>query len=201
MANQTHDKRAARTKMLIRGALTELMEEKGFEGVTVRDLTEKAQINRGTFYLHYRDKYDLLEQSEEEILKEIEDNASGINPKDALHSTSQDEPFPVILKLFEYFQENAQFMRVVLGPKGDPSFQVKLKELIKQQFFQNIASKLNTEDMLVPAEYLIAFVSSAQLGLIQHWLETGMKKTPEEMALIAAKMILLGPGHVAGIKN
>lgn len=201
MANQTHDKRAARTKMLIRGALTELMEEKGFEGVTVRDLTEKAQINRGTFYLHYRDKYDLLEQSEEEILKEIKDNASGINPKDALHSTSQDEPFPVILKLFEYFQENAQFMRVVLGPKGDASFQVKLKELIKQQFFQNIASKLNSEDMLVPAEYLIAFVSSAQLGLIQHWLETGMKKPPEEMALIAAKMILLGPGHVAGIKN
>ena len=48
------------------------MEEKGFEAITVSDLTKKADINRGTFYLHYKDKYDLLEQSEEEIFVELD---------------------------------------------------------------------------------------------------------------------------------
>lgn len=201
MAERVADKRVLRTKRLIRDTLTELMEEKGFEGVTVRHLTEKAKINRGTFYLHFRDKYDLLEQSEDEIIQGIEQLANGFNPKDAVAYTSQDEPLPVIQKLFEYFQENASFMKVILGPKGNAAFQIKLKEKIKQIFLQKIAENLKKEDMLIPLDYLISYVSSAHLGVIQHWLATGMEKSPREMTLILAKMTLLGPGHVAGFKK
>jgi AcrR family transcriptional regulator len=199
MMSDRTDKRIVRTKRLLRDALTELMEEKGFEGITVRDLTEKAEINRGTFYLHYRDKYDLLEQSEEEILQAIEAITLGIDPKIALTYTNQAEPFPVILKLFEFFQENASFMKVVLGPKGDPSFQVKLKGLIKKIFLQNVAQLLNSEKMMVPVEFFLSYVASAHLGVIQHWLENGMEKSPREMTLIAARLTLLGPGQVAGL--
>jgi AcrR family transcriptional regulator len=199
MMSDRTDKRIVRTKRLLRDALTELMEEKGFEGITVRDLTEKAEINRGTFYLHYRDKYDLLEQSEEEILQAIEAISLGIDPKIALTYTNQAEPFPVILKLFEFFQENASFMKVVLGPKGDPSFPVKLKGLIKKIFLQNVAQLLNPETMMVPVEFFLSYVTSAHLGVIQHWLENGMEKSPREMTLIAARLTLLGPGQVAGL--
>lgn len=201
MSEKAADRRVIRTKRMIRDALTELMEEKGFEGITVRDLTEKASINRGTFYLHYRDKYDLLEQSEEEIIIEMEQIVNEIKPKDAIAYTSQNEPFPIILKLFEYFQENASFMKVILGPNGDASFQVKMKELIKKTFWKKIAEEIKIEEMLVPAEYLISYVSSAHLGVIQHWLESGMEKSPQEMTLILAKMTILGPGHVSGLKK
>ncbi|MFL6555361.1 MAG: TetR/AcrR family transcriptional regulator, partial [Bacillus sp. (in: firmicutes)] len=126
MAEKPTDRRIIRTKRLIRDALTELMEEKGFEGLTVRDLTEKADINRGTFYLHYHDKYDLLEQSEAEILNEIEKIAQQINPTHFINFDSDNEPFPLIIKLFECFHENSSFMKVILGPKGDASFQGKL---------------------------------------------------------------------------
>ncbi|MCY8607481.1 TetR family transcriptional regulator, partial [Bacillus sonorensis] len=74
MAKQT-DRRINRTKRMIRDALSELMEEKAFEEITVTDMTKKADINRGTFYLHYQDKYDLLDQSEEEIIDEIREIA------------------------------------------------------------------------------------------------------------------------------
>ncbi|MDN3020142.1 TetR/AcrR family transcriptional regulator [Paenibacillus sp. BSR1-1] len=201
MSDKAADRRVIRTKRMIRDALTELMEEKGFEGITVRDLTEKASINRGTFYLHYRDKYDLLEQSEEEIISGIRQLVNNIKPKEAVSFTSQDEPFPIILKLFEYFQENASFMKVILGPKGDAAFQGKMKELIKKTFFQKIAEDLKIEEMLVPADYLISYVSSAHLGVIQHWLQSGMEKSPREMTLILTKMTLYGPGHVAGLKK
>ncbi|EEL70861.1 hypothetical protein IGA_00005 [Bacillus cereus HuA3-9] len=55
------DLRVARTKEAIRDALTELINEKGFDSITVKDITARANINRGTFYLHYRDKYDLFD--------------------------------------------------------------------------------------------------------------------------------------------
>lgn len=201
MSERTNDKRVIRTKRMIRDTLTELMEEKGFEAITVRDLTEKANINRGTFYLHYRDKYDLLEQSEEEILKGIEAILHDINPKDAVTYISQDQPFPIIHKLFEYFQENSSFMKVILGPNGDASFQEKLKDFIKKTFLQKISLQINQEDMLVPVEVLIAYVSAAHLGVIQHWLESGMERSPGEITLILSKLTMLGPGYVAGLSK
>lgn len=204
MSERSEDRRSIRTRRMIRDALTELMEEKGFEGITVRDLTAKADINRGTFYLHYHDKYDLLEQSENEVIREIEaivQDSKKLILEDVLLYFGQDEPFPFIIKLFEYFLENSSFIKVILGPNGNPAFQVKMKELIKKTFLNNILTKVKSEDMLVPTEYLIAYVSSAHLGVIQHWLETGMEKSPREIALILTRTTHLGPRQVAGIRN
>ncbi|MBV7505759.1 TetR/AcrR family transcriptional regulator [Bacillus sp. sid0103] len=201
MPEKFTDKRILRTKRLIRDALTELMEEKGFEGITVRDLTEKAGINRGTFYLHYHDKFDLLEQSEAEILNEMKKIALEINPTDFMNFNSENEPFPFIVNLFEFFHENSSFMKVILGPKGDASFQGKMKDFIKETFYNNIMSKINRENMLVPVDDLFAYVSSAHLGVIQHWLESGMEKSPQEMAMILSRITLLGPRHVMGLKK
>lgn len=194
------DRRVARTKRMIRDALTELMEEKGFDGLTVKDLTEKADINRGTFYIHYKDKYDLLEQSEAEMIAAIESlavsgfrNVAANYKKDFGHWTL----LPFMEKLFELLQENAAFMRVVLGPKGDPSFQKRLKEVIRQRAMPVLTTVGG--ELLVPVEFLTAYVSSAHLGVIQNWLESGMTMPPKEMAFYLAQTSLLGPGFVAGI--
>jgi AcrR family transcriptional regulator len=195
------DKRVARSKLVIRNALTDLMEEKGFEAITVRDITERAQINRGTFYLHYRDKFDLLEQSEEEIVHGIAEITADIDPAEAMAHTSSNEPVPIILKLFEFFQEHADFLKVNLGPNGNASFQIKLKKLIQKIFYRNFVAKLNKDEILVPIETLLAYLSSAHLGVVQHWLETGMEKSPREMTLILTKITLLGPGYVAGLNQ
>ncbi|WP_066637943.1 TetR/AcrR family transcriptional regulator [Desulfolucanica intricata] len=204
MADRTTDRRIIRTKRLIRDALTELMEEKGFEGITVNELTAKADINRGTFYLHYRDKHDLLKQSEDEIIQEINEiikAAQQLVPIGAKNYNQQPEHFPFIVKLFEYLLENSDFMKVILGPKGDPSFQVKLKEVLRNNLLESFVKIDQKEEMMVPIEYLIAYVCSAHLGVIQHWLESGMKKSPQDMALVLSRMTLLGPGYVAGLVN
>jgi AcrR family transcriptional regulator len=201
MSEHAGDQRISRTKMMIRDAMTELMVDKGFEGVTVRNLTEKAKINRGTFYLHYKDKYDLLEQCEEEVLTGIVTIVQTIDPKLALSFTSQEEPFPVFVQLFEYFRDNSAFLKVILGPKGDPSFQLKLKEMIKKMIPTILFQTLNKEDLKVPFDFFIAYVAAAHLGVIQHWLDSGMEKSPREMTLILAKMTIFGPGYVAGIKD
>lgn len=194
------DRRVARTKRAIRDALTELMEEKGFDGVTVKDLTERADINRGTFYIHYKDKYDLLEQSANELIEEISNMAAAsflTVAKSYKNSPDKWILLPFVEKLFDIMQDNADFMRVVLGSKGDPSFQKKLKEVIRLRALPIL--NIVGGELLVPVDYLTAYVSSAHLGVIQSWLDSGLQTPPKEMALILAQLTLLGPGYVAGI--
>ncbi|WP_083270867.1 TetR/AcrR family transcriptional regulator [Bacillus marinisedimentorum] len=203
MGTQKIDKRIVRTRRMIRNALTELMMEKGFEGITVSDITAKADINRGTFYKHYRDKYDLLEQSENELLREIEAiviHTQQIGRHNAMAYIQKNEPLPHVLQLVEYFLKNLSFIKTILGPKGDPSFQVKLKEVMKKNMLIHFEGQLKKGKLLVPADYLIAYVSSANLGVIQHWLENEIDQTPEEIALILSIVTILGPGYVAGFK-
>jgi AcrR family transcriptional regulator len=201
VGNSKTDRRIIRTKRFIRDALTELMEEKGFEGVTVRDLTNKADINRGTFYLHYQDKYDLLEKSENEVIQEIKEFIKKANPNEIVSANLQEQPLPFIIALFEYIQENARFMQVMLGPKGNPGFYLKIKEVMKTNMLEKLKLIDNKISPLVPLEYLMSYVTSAHLGVIQHWLEQDMKQSPREMALTLASMTFLGPAYIAGIKR
>lgn len=204
MNQEKKDRRIGKTRNAIRDAFTELIDEIGFDAVTVRNLTERANINRSTFYLHYRDKYDLLEKSEEEIilkLEEIGENVRKLTPKELKILYSGNKPFPFIVKLAEYFQDNAQFLKVILGPKGDSSFQDQIKKILEKNMLENIITKFEEEKLLVPSDVFIAYIISAHLGVIQHWLNTDMKQTPEEIATIVFNMTFQGPINAIGIKN
>jgi len=202
MSNSLNDKRALRTKKLIRNALSELIEEKGFNDISITDLTSRAEINRGTFYLHYTDKYDLLEKVENEVMEEIREKTQCIDSINLLEVDTINEPIPFIVELFQYFKDNSKFMKAILGPKGDPLFHHKVKEFIENNLFEKAPIKTqNKQNILVPETYFISYVLSAHLGVVQHWLESGMDKSPKEMALILSRMFLLGPYKVITSKN
>ncbi|WML32683.1 TetR/AcrR family transcriptional regulator [Clostridium sp. OS1-26] len=202
MLKSENDRRAIRTKKMIRKALSELIEEKGLNNISITDLTTRADINRGTFYLHYTDKYDLLEKVEDEIMQEIQEQTKGIDYINMMNIDVVNEPIPFIIKLFEYFKENANFMKAILGPKGDPLFLRKLKKFTEINLFEmKLVKTFNKENMLIPEEYFISYLISAHLGVVQQWLESGMNKSPKEMALTLSKMSLLGPFRAAGLKN
>jgi AcrR family transcriptional regulator len=208
MSKSPNDRRAIRTKKMIRNALTELIEEKGFSNISITDITTRADINRGTFYLHYIDKYDLLEQIEKELLQELQQNIKNtrlidhitIDAADSIESVNK--PIPYMKKVFEYVKENSVLIKAILGPNGDPRFQNKIKELIHTKIFEkNLIKAFNKENMLVPEEYFISYLLSAHIGVIQRWLESDMEKSPEDMAIILAKMSFLGPFKVTGLKS
>lgn len=89
------DRRTIRTKKMIRSALAELIDEKGFNNISVTDLTQRADINRGTFYLHYVDKYDLLERIENEIIQEIEEETKHLDSSNMMEIDTSSEPLPL----------------------------------------------------------------------------------------------------------
>lgn len=202
MIKSEKDRRAIRTKKMIRKALSELIEEKGFSNISITDLTTRADINRGTFYLHYADKYDLLESVENEILLELETLAKTYRTSLTSAIDPLNHPIPFAVKLFEYFQENAKLITAILGPNGDPLFRRKLQKYLKINFFEKeLANVIRKENLLIPEDYFSAYLLAAHLSVVEQWLENGMKETPAEMALILTKMSLLGPYKVAGFKN
>lgn len=200
MKEVSNDRRAIRTKKMIRSALAELIDEKGFINISVTDLTQRADINRGTFYLHYVDKYDLLEKIENEIIQEIEEETKHLDSANMMNIDTTKEPLPFMVKLFEYFRENSVIIKSILGPKGDPTFDRKIKKFIETNLFEKQKSKsFNVDQAVISEEYFMPYILSADLGVIQHWLEKDMKESSDEMALMLARMSLLGPLRAVGM--
>ncbi|KOY82829.1 TetR/AcrR family transcriptional regulator [Lysinibacillus macroides] len=208
MQASTTDLRVVRTKESIREAFIDLIEEKGFEAITVKDITTKAKINRGTFYAHYQDKYDLMTKCEEKILRELTDMIVE-NYSDILADLNTNQPvttpFTILTSIFEYIEQNRRFMKGMLGSKGDLSFQTKLKKFVWNSIFEsNHHSQhplIKPEHFLVPPEYLISYVASAHIGVIQQWLHSDSAESPQEMARILSTITINGPFSAAGLKK
>ena len=190
MTQTLREIKVAKTKQLIRDTFVELIEEKGFESISVRDITLKAGLNRGTFYLHYQDKYDLMEKNQTEILVGLKDAMKDMNPSDLFEHYSNDLKYPPIIKVFEYLTENARFIKVLISSKGDPAFPKKMKNILKTALYEKLVKLIGTENSLtIPYEYSTAFISSAFFGVIEQWLERDVPHTPEEMAIVHLKIV------------
>ncbi|MFJ2043427.1 MULTISPECIES: TetR/AcrR family transcriptional regulator [Paenibacillus] len=205
MRNINPDLRVIRTKESIRQALVELINEKGFKAITVKDITTKANINRGTFYAHYQDKFDLMTKCEEEIMLDMSRITKQNYPSviAALESDSEKLiPFSLTVSIFEYLNLNGGFMKAVLGPNGDLTFQTRLKQFMWETLYgNNPNSFVKEENLLVPGQYLAAYMGTAIIGVIQQWLESGTKETPQEMARILTTISVNGPFYAAGLKK
>ncbi|WP_080832239.1 TetR/AcrR family transcriptional regulator [Cohnella massiliensis] len=204
MPEKAADRRTVRTKKLLRQALIELMREKGMDHITVSDLTARAEINRGTFYLHYRDVYDLVEQFQQEIIDGLKEIAAHMNIQDIAGYADKDEPYPGLVSIFEYWERHADFAGVMLGPKGDLSFIGRVKELMRERIYGKVLETLRLfgqdDRVPIPLDFVIAYTTSANFGFIQHWIETGRKQSPAEMARMMTRLISQGPLASAGIR-
>ena len=177
--------RNTETKSLIKDAFTVLMKEKGFQTLTVSDITRKAGINRGTFYLHYVDKYDLLEKLEEDLLEDLTeillkkyDNHFD-NPKEII-------PYQAILSALYYVKDDFDFIQVLVSENGDMSFVNRFKDLLQQSMKENILKTgiLNYSQKGLPEDYANEILLSSTASVIMLWIRKGGIETPEEIAHI-----------------
>lgn len=197
-SSRTCDPRIVRTKAALREALISLMEERGFDGFTVNDLCQRAGLNRGTFYNHFEDKDDLLQTFENEVLRGLavfQEKMSALSIKDLMGYLVTKKPFPVLVELFDYLREEGDFLHAVLGPGGDVRFGPRLREAVCGQFIMSLLHEQYRENPTPFVNYYIAYYAGAYLGFIGHWVETGMKESSEEMALIAMKLLFIKPGE------
>ncbi len=192
------DRRIARTKRALRTALIDLIEERGIEGFTVNDLCVRADLNRGTFYNHFRDKEDLLATFEDEVmdgLHLLSDRINKLTLADLAKIKIASEPLPLFVDLFEYLHDQSDFLHAVLSAGGDAKFVRHLRETLCTDIIWRLLHKRYRNNPTSFVNYYVSFYASAYLGVIIRWLDSGMKEDPEEMARIAIRLLFIKPGE------
>lgn len=178
-------KRQTSTKKDIRKTFIGLLNTKGFDNLTVSDLARGSDINRGTFYLHYVDKYDLMEKLEMEViydLKQImllDSDKSNINLDQPLDLI----PYNRIVKSLYYIKDDFDFIFALSGKGGDHNFPTLIKEVLKE----TLLAKIDASDQLhfskkgIPEEYAIEILLSGIVAIIMVWIRKGGIESPEEV--------------------
>lgn len=192
------DRRITKSKKALRDALIVLMEERGFDGFTVNDLCERADLNRGTFYNHFHDKDDLLATLEDEIMDDLDQfqgQMQRLSVRELLKYRATRRPLPFLVDLFNYLREQGDFLHAVLGPGGDVRFGPRLRDAVCTNLIQSILHERYRNNPSPFVQYYVAFFASAYLGVIMRWIETGMQETSEDMALIAMRLFFIKPGE------
>lgn len=178
------DLRVRRTRKLLQRAMLESAREKGFAHVTVRNITDRAMVNRATFYRHYEDKYDLLAQYMKE-LSEFIDSDEGENLSNTQPLPSLDTPPPGLATLLRHMQANADFYRVMLGNQGDPAFCGQaFRTYVELGYRRMLSSQLpQSNPNRPPIDLTVNYLMHAGIGAIVWWLENDQPVSPEQMAV------------------
>ena len=180
------DKRVIRTKALLIRSLSALMKQKNIKDITVKELCEYADINRGTFYLHYKDIYDMLDSIEQELSDKFSQIFQKYNSE-----TNEDFPYPLFLEIFKLVDDNSEIFRVLIGPNGDISFIMKILKLYNIHCLQSEFNKLSPQFSMNQV-YYSNFILYGCVGLIEQWLSRDTKESPEKMAELITKLVSTG---------
>src|ERR671933_298567 len=109
MSQQGRNVRLRRTQKLLREVLVALIEERGFDALTVGEITERAMVSRAAFYRNYQDKYDLVEQIFAEAMNAL---------LAAVGDLGRDHPPAVWVRFFEHIAQYERLYRALLGKQG-----------------------------------------------------------------------------------
>ena len=192
------DRRVMRTRRALREALIALILEKGYASITVQDITDHADLNRGTLYLHYRDKQDLLLSSSNDVFNELLAQFTPISPE----NLGMDIPERHLTIVFQHVAANVDFYRVMLSEHGVPAFITRLRHLVSQVSL----ARLDALRRLVPAasfpsEFVAGFAGGAIIGVVEWWLENNMPITPEVLARYTLQLTVSGLYPTLGLDN
>lgn len=187
MKGNVLDRRVKKTRKQLRECLASLLREKKLQDITVKELTDAADINRGTFYLHYKDIYDLLSSIEDEMFEKFVTIINSHDDEKNMH-----RKFSHLLDdMFEFIGQNHDLVRILLGPNGDITFFNKLKDTVRSTVSTSWLSRLSVQNFNTFEAYY-SFSVAGFIGLLSHWIECDFVQSPKEMSDIAKKLIIHG---------
>lgn len=176
------DRRVRRTRRRLRDALIQLILEKGYDNVTIQEITDTADLSRATFYLHYKDKDELLAISLEEMFDELVESVKDLMLRRKLELTDDNPPS---LPVFNHVAEYADLYRSLLGDRGVSSVINRTLNYIArigEQQYRMLISEDEEANLPVPIEVASRHLAGAMFSMLSWWLEQDMPYTAVEMA-------------------
>lgn len=166
------DRRILKSQEAIKKAVLELMSEKSFDEITIQDLADRANVNRGTIYLHYVDKFDLLDKLMEEHINQL---------RELGETACEMEWRPATLAFFEYFERHYFFFSTMLASKGSPFFRTRFLDFLLDAFKQEVDTT-NERNASLSVEVIVQYMGTAYVGIVEWWIANGMPYSPKMMA-------------------
>jgi AcrR family transcriptional regulator len=169
MVAKRRDRRIERTQQLIRGALTRLIQEKGFEALTVQDIIDRANVGRATFYAHFDNKDDLLASGFEELRASLK-----AHQREALARgrSVEDRVLAFSHEVFAHTNEYRAVFRAMVGKRSGAAVQRLLHKSLVDLIRDDVkATVARADNRSVPSEALVQFIAGALFGLLMWWLE------------------------------
>ncbi|HVO44000.1 MAG TPA: TetR/AcrR family transcriptional regulator [Aggregatilineales bacterium] len=187
---QKLDRRVQRTRGLLQAAIRELVIERGYDSLTIQDITDHANLRRATFYMHYRDKQELLLSALTDTFTSLFEQTRQFAHDDDLGGKTRLEAY---LVTFQHVQQNHALYRNILMSGSGMVFMRKVRDFIAEL----IVAGLKDHDSLPIAADLVAnYVAGAELSMIIWWLEHDMPYPVEVMARAVQALTLDGVKHV-----
>jgi AcrR family transcriptional regulator len=162
------DRRILKTQEALKKAVIDLMSEKNFDDITLQDLSDRANVSRGTIYLHYLDKYDLLDKLIEEHIDVLREKCRAAS-----------EYIESNLMWTEYFELHYSFFSMMLVSKGAPYFRSRFLNLLIEEITNEIALTEGKIENL-NKDLLVRFLASAYVGVVEWWF-TNEKPVPHHV--------------------
>lgn len=185
------DRRVKYSKMALRQSLLEHMKHKQIDNITVTEICKTADINRGTFYAHYNDPRDLLEQIEDDLFQELtgtlEKRPSG---------QSEFNDYDMLLEIFSCIAANSEVCKILLGKYGDTDFLRRIIIFAQERWF-GVWMQPDGKEQSELYGYIFTYIANGSVGIIQRWIQGGMKESPQEIANIVDRLVSSGMRGVA----
>lgn len=178
------DRRVQYTRKVITDTFLDLLSEKPFEKITVKEICEIADVNRGTFYGHYKDTYDLLEQVQQEVTMDIQKYLESFSPLGP-----ESEGIQLILNILTYLEDHPKFFSALRSNSTPFDFQYKIileveKRCIEEMFDTQLQEKY--------AEYVYSYSIAGFMGILWKWYDESLKTDKQEVAELIAEVSLHG---------
>ena len=184
MHKNTDDRRAKRSRRLLKEGLLSLMQEKKFKDISARDITESADLNRGTFYLHYPDTQALLDSIEDDIMNEAQQLVD-LHLSDLNAGTSLE---PVLLPILDYIEEKHKIIQLLLRNSNASSFLNKLYDLIYKNSLEYAKDRFGITDE-AKLNYFLSYASFGIMGMVKEWAGQGMTLPKEKLVAYADDLV------------
>ena len=163
------------SKQLLRTGLTDLLLEKSIHKISVREICDRAEINRTTFYKYYGSQYDLLADMENEVLTQIDHFLSSC-------SNDSKDNLQQLTRTIAFVGEHSTLCQILFNNNVDPSFPERLINLPRIRHM--VTDHLQTEDNEDNLEYMYSFVVNGGFSIIKSWLNKEVQETPEDIAAL-----------------
>jgi AcrR family transcriptional regulator len=182
---ETLDKRRRKTRRAIKTSLIRLMTEKDLSDITITEIAEEADINRKTFYAHYRDLYDILDEIENDLIGKV---FRILNNADILKSMYN--PYPLLRELTGEINKDLEFYRLLVQSRDYNSLLDKIQGIFKARFLELTKDTIKTDKELLA--FVIDFITSGITSVYKEWFSSERNISLEQLS--KSLSLLIGGG-------